>query len=246
MALLTCTFKSSVLHSDSTYLAVIPDKVTEDIPVVYLLHGFSGDQSSWVRNSRCGRYANDRSIALIMPDAGNSFYTDMAYGEASYTYITEEVFAHSHKLFRLSEKREATFTAGLSMGGYGAFKIALRNPKVYSAACSMSGCLCAHKYVCDPDRAELTRLIYGPGVTAAPDHDNLFFLADKLLKSDLPRPRLLQLCGTEDYLYGQNKEFREYIKDKGFDYSYDECPGEHEWRLWDAWLPRALDFFLGR
>lgn len=246
MALLTCTFKSAVLRSDSTYLAVIPEKVASDIPVVYLLHGFSGDQSSWVRNSRCIRYAEERGIALIMPDAGNSFYTDMAYGEAVYTYITKELFAHSHSLFRLSEKREATFTAGLSMGGYGAFKIAFRNPGVYSAACSMSGCMCAHNYVLEPDKAELIGMLYGPGVTKAPEHDNLFSLTEELVKSGMPRPRLLQFCGTEDFLYGQNQEFRKFIGDKGFDYRYSECPGAHEWRLWDAWLPETLDFFLGR
>lgn len=246
MALLTCNFKSAVLHSDTTYLAVIPEKVSADIPVVYLLHGYSGDQSSWVRNSRCIRYAEERGIALIMPDGGNSFYTDMAYGEAIYTFITEELFAHSHKLFALSGKREATFAAGLSMGGYGAFKIALRNPEVFSAACSMSGCLCAHTYVTEPDKTELAKLLYGPDLTKAPDHDNLFCLVDELIKNDLPRPRLLQFCGTEDFLYGQNREFREFIGNKGFDYRYSECPGEHEWRLWDAWLPKALDFFLGR
>lgn len=245
MSLVSCTFKSSVLHSDTTYLAVIPDKVSENIPVVYLLHGYSGNHSSWVRNTNCERCANERGVALVMPDAANSFYTDMVYGPAYYTFITQEVFEHSHRLFRLSNRREATFVAGLSMGGYGAFKIALSNPAVYSAACSMSGALCAHKYVEMESKKDLCNQIYGPNVVTVPDTDNLFCLAERIERDGQPHPRLLQFCGTEDYLYDQNDNFRKFMTGRDFDYHYSECPGGHEWRLWGAWLPEALDFFLG-
>ncbi len=246
MSLITCKFKSSVLSTEAAYYVVIPDTVSEDIPVVYLLHGYSGDHTSWIRHSRCERYANGRGVALVMPDGGNSFFTDMRYGGAYYTHVAREVFEHSHKLFNLSSRRDATFVAGLSMGGYGAFKIALREPDTYAAACSMSGALCAHEYVHDEKYKGLIEQLYGPGITEAPEHDDLFKLVERVGQSGGARPRMLQFCGTEDYLYPHNEKFRRFMDGKGFDYEYRECPGEHEWRLWDAWLPEALDFFLGR
>lgn len=76
-----------------------------------------------------------------MPDGENGFYTDMKYGKKHYTFVSEELVNYTRKVFRLSRRRERTFVAGLSMGGYGAFRLALTKPEQYSAAASLSGCL---------------------------------------------------------------------------------------------------------
>ena len=241
MSLVSCTFKSSVLQSDTTYLAVIPDKVSENIPVVYLLHGYSGNHSSWVRNTNCERCANERGVALIMPDAANSFYTDMVYGPAYYTFITQEVFEHSHRLFRLSNRREATFVAGLSMGGYGALKIALSNPEKYTAAASFSGALdVIGRMKVGGDWTELGKAIVGDNSGVEKTNANLFYL----LKQDInPKPRILQMCGTEDFLYKDNIRFKNEIEKLGYDYEYKEGPGVHSWDFWDECIKYALKFF---
>ena len=76
--------------------------------------------------------------------------------------------------------------------------------------------------------------------------DYLFGDSERLNASGSEKPRLRQFCGTSDFLYGQNKKFRKYIEPLGYDYAYSECPGGHEWQLWDGWLPSAFDFFLNR
>lgn len=141
MAFFNCYFKSDVLGQDVCFNAVIPEKVEDNIKTLYLLHGLSDNHTAWERRSSVERYAMNAGIALIMPNVDRSFYTDMKYGRNFYTYVSEELVDYTRKVFRLSKKREDTFIAGLSMGGYGAFKIALRNSDTFSAAASLSGVL---------------------------------------------------------------------------------------------------------
>ena len=87
------------------------------------------------------RYVEGLNLAVIMPAVQNSFYTDMVHGGKFLTFLTEELPAMLHDLFPLSTERADTFVAGLSMGGYGAFKLALTRPDLYAAAASLSGAL---------------------------------------------------------------------------------------------------------
>ena len=99
------------------------------LPVLYLLHGLSDDHTAWSRRTSVERYAESAGIAVVMPEVQRSFYTDMVYGLRYFTYIAEELPALCRRLFPLSERREDTFIAGNSMGGYGALKAALRFPE---------------------------------------------------------------------------------------------------------------------
>ena len=121
-----------------TFNAVIPEGCKEDIPVVYLLHGLSDDHTMWCRRTSAERYADKYGIALIMPNADRSFYTDMKYGGKYYSYISDELVEYTRDLFHLSHKREKNFMCGLSMGGYGALKIAFKNPEKYEAVAAFS------------------------------------------------------------------------------------------------------------
>ena len=98
------------------------DNVTEDIPTLWLLHGMHGDRNSWMNGSAIVRHARARGIAVVMPSAENSFYTDQKYGFKYYTFIAKELPEYLRKILPLSKKREKNYIAGLSMGGYGAFK----------------------------------------------------------------------------------------------------------------------------
>lgn len=132
---------SASLGRSFCYNIIVPENSDGDIPAVLLLHGLSDDYTQWERMTPIERYANERGIAVIMPDGARSFYTDMKYGDAYYSSIVRDVMRSARSLFPLSVKREKNFTAGLSMGGYGALKIALKNPDVFSGAISLSGVL---------------------------------------------------------------------------------------------------------
>lgn len=245
-------FFSHVLDRRSTMYVLVPQrppealgKPPEKYPVLTLLHGHTDDHTAWLRWTSVERYAEEYNLALVLPAAGNSFYTDMVHGEKYFTFLTEELPALTRDLFSLSAERGENFVAGLSMGGYGAFKLALSCPEKYAAAASLSGALdmrAAVREHDDPGNAawlEKMRDIFGDLDQFPGSPHDLFALAEKTARSEV-RPRLYQYCGTEDFLYPDNVRFRDFVRPLGFDYSYEETPGDHTWGHWDAAIQRVL------
>ena len=107
--------------------------------VLYLLHGYSDDHTIWQRRTSVERYAAAHNLAVIMPGVNHSFYCNEFHGERYWDFVSQELPAVMHRFFRLSDKPEDTFVAGLSMGGYGAMKLALNFPERFGAAASFSG-----------------------------------------------------------------------------------------------------------
>jgi S-formylglutathione hydrolase FrmB len=178
-----------------------------------------------------------------MPNVHRSFYTDMAGGLRYWTYVSEEVPALARSFFRLSSRREDNFVAGLSMGGYGAFKLALRKPEAFAAAASLSGALdIAARETAPPENLapDLRRVFGERKVAGSPD--DLFFIAAQLARrTDLTLP-LFQCCGAEDALYPENVKFRDYARGLGLALTYEEGPGMHEWGYWDRAIQRVLEW----
>ncbi len=247
MALLTVCFRAAALAHDTAVNIILPEGCPdEDIPTVFLLHGMSGDHSSWVRKTCIERYAAERRLAIVMPEGENSFYADMKYGKNFYTYVSEELVDYVRRILRLSRKRERTFICGLSMGGYGAFKLALRKPEQYAAAASLSGCLdiCERLSECSWQREAAA--IWGDdfAVSVRGSDDDLLALLRRYDGTESLRPRLYAACGTEDSLYGSNLTFAEAAKKTDLELRFEPSPGIHNWVFWDRTVVPALDFFL--
>lgn len=243
MALIRINHKSAVLGKASDILVIVPEAPKrEKLRVLYLLHGLSDDYSAWLRYTSIERYLRyNTDTMVVMPDAQKSFYTDMVYGNKYYTYITEEIPNFLKATFNMSLEREDTYIAGLSMGGYGAFKIALKNPEKYSAAASFSGALDIEGISqLNDDFKRETIAILGENVSLKNSDENLMCLIEKPMPQ---KPRLLQMCGTGDFLYHFNQNFKKSIENKEFDYKYSEGPGEHNWDYWDQCIIKALEFF---
>src|ERR671918_410594 len=122
-------------------LADAQKKPQKKFRTLYLLHGHSDDHTAWQRWTSIERYAEGLNLAVVMPAVHLSFYNDMAHGGKYWQFISEEVPMLARDMFSLSSKREDNFVAGLSMGGYGAFKLALTHPERYATAASLSGAL---------------------------------------------------------------------------------------------------------
>lgn len=257
MILTQIHFYSNALDLRCTMNVLLPQRNPADpkdkyrIPfrVLYLLHGYTDDHTAWQRWTSIERYVEELNLAVFMPAIQNSFYTNMAHGGKYFTFVTEDVPAVAHDLFPLSTERADTFVAGLSMGGYGAFKLALSRPDLYAAAASLSGALDMRESVKvhdDPGNpAWLAKMrdIFGDLDQFPGSEHDLFTLAEKVAQSKV-KPRLYQFCGTEDFLYADNIRFRDFVRPLGFDYTYEETPGDHDWIYWDrmiqkvlAWLP---------
>ena len=157
-----------------------------------------------------------------------------------WTFLSEELPALVHRFFRVSDRREDTFVAGLSMGGYGAFKWALREPGRFAAAASLSGALDVAGMDRHDDRPHIVELlgrVFGRPV-AGTDDDLLHLLAAG--HPDLPR--LLLRCGTEDHLLAANQRFVAACREHDVDLDAEFGPGEHEWGYWDTQIQAVLDW----
>lgn len=257
--LLTCQYNSPVLRRNTRIQVILPtpaqegEPVKQNLKVLYLLHGLHGDESSWVRYSNIERYANDAGIAVVMPSVGNSFYQDMVHGERYFTYMTRELPAYIQGLFPVSKKREDTFIAGLSMGGYGAYFLGLRCPEQYSAIASFSGALDVGFRVTPlpkmPNVPNVPAPFYAESCfgdmskIAGSDRD-VFYLFEQAKQKGL-LPRLYQSCGTKDFLYIMNVKSRQYLTAQGAEITWHETEGmDHEWDFWDMEIRRALKWFL--
>lgn len=246
MALFHCEHRSTVLDQNICFNVILPEKCTTDIPTVFLLHGLGGDENDWLRFTAIERYAVKRGFAVVMPNGGKSFYCDMKHGGKYATYITRELLEYVRHVFPLSKKREKTFIAGLSMGGYGALKLALAESETFAACGALSGAVDIYARFLKGDRHDCGVAIWGENyLDIIPGSgDDPFALTKKLEEEGKPKPWIFQACGTEDKRYGENQSFRQFIQDRGYVYEYQEKPGGHTWDIWDHYIVKVLDFFL--
>jgi putative tributyrin esterase len=255
VAHLRCDFFSDALGLSTSMTVLLPQQTLTQIgmaghqragptPVLYLLHGLSDDDTIWLRRTSIERYVAALGLAVVMPQVQRSFYADEAFGGRYWTFLSEELPELVSTFFRVSSDRHDTFVAGLSMGGYGALKWALRQPGRFAAAASLSGALEVEALRTGPGRSEdphlFTRVFADRSLTGTPD--DLFWL---LTQND-PQvlPALWVGCGAEDRLYSHNLRFVQACAANGVPVTSSFVPGNHDWGLWDdqiqhvlAWLP---------
>lgn len=244
MAFFRTHFFSDALGVCTRANVILPDRPdpSRPLPALYLLHGLSDDETIWMRRTSLELFAGPLNLAIVMPDGGRSFYSNLRTGQRFYDYVTDELPSLMERWFRLDARREGRFVAGLSMGGYGALKLALSRPDRYAAAAGLSS-------VCDIRWIRGDAAIWGtlvePGETEPPPALDLFPLAERV--AALPaaeRPALFQYCGTDDFLWQDNLRFREHLRSLGLAPRWEEGPGGHCWENWNeriqhvlAWLP---------
>lgn len=249
MEIITTEYDSQTLGHATPYSVIIPDNAAglREIPYITITHGMTDDVRSWIRGTRLPLLLEDKKIAAVMPFAANSYYTDMARGEMYWTQITEELPVMLHDKYKFSTKRAKRFLMGNSMGGYGAFKIALSHPDRYAAAVSFSGVTdIVYRFLDCGAWPSDGRTDFGRDymdTLEGSEHD-LYELVRRAEASGGQLPILRQLCGTEDFLHEDNIRFRDFMMSRGgWDYKYYESRGDHWWDFWDKNLPRVLDFF---
>ncbi len=215
-------------------------------PVLWLLHGLSDNHTDWMRRTSIERYAEPLNLAVVMPSVNRSFYLDMHQGPQYGTFMREELPRIARSMFPLSEKRKDNFVAGLSMGGYGAFLLALSEPQKYAAAASLSGVLDLASHRDDDDESRINYEerynIFGPIENIPSAEQDLMALAEKAAQSGEKLPALYQCCGTEDDLIEDSRTFHNKAQSLGLDIIYDETDGDHDWDYWDQMIQRVLQW----
>ena len=242
MAFFQIQFFSAALNVASSVNVIMPEanqgigmgaSRDERLPkVLYLLHGYSDDHSIWMRRTSVERYAANHNLAVIMPAVNHSFYCNEVYGEKYWDYVSSELPKTMHRFLRLSDRPEDTYVAGLSMGGYGAMRLALTYPESFAAAASFSG-------------TEVDR-VFGEKREIKGTENDLFFLMEKNAKA-AKKPWLYVSCGTKDFLFDQHKAFAPALRKNGWEViSHEEPDAVHEWGFWDEQIKAFIELIYAR
>ena len=256
MVKIQCHFRAKSLFTPVTIQVLLPsffahantvetlDEVYKDnkysYKTMFLLHGGSEDAQSWLSYTNLEKYADKHQMAVVLPNVGNSFYANLTYGPAYWTFVSDELPRFVRSVFPLSDKPEDNFVAGLSMGGYGSFKWALNKPDQFAAAANLSGTVDFGNLKV-PSHMNLDD-IFGNTESVKGSDNDLYALLKKRKEEGTKLPRLYAACGTEDFGYDSFVDFKKYADSLPVDITFEEGPGGHEWSFWDTYIERVLDW----
>lgn len=244
MSLHEIRYRSDALQKHTGCFAVHPDpSVPRPYHCMLLLHGLSDDYSIWQRRTSIERYLEGKPIIAVMPDGGRGFYVDALRGFKYLQAVAYELPQLLNDWFKIDGK---WCTAGLSMGGYGALRVALERPDMFVSAVSHSGAvIMGHSYPVE-DKAEprgiefLEEFLPVFGSCVPGGANDLLRLAAEAN----PLPALRFDCGTEDFLLESNRFYHKLLTEASVPHEYEEFPGDHNWAYWDEHIQEAIAFHL--
>ena len=254
MVLFRGDIKSKCLQRRTSISVILPaDNIhflndTEEIvpkpyKTLYLLHGLYGSDDIFLANTSVQKFAEDNGIAIVIPCGDNSFYIDNEKSHAYYgEYVGCELLDITRNIFPLSDKREDTFIAGFSMGGYGAIRNGLKYYENFSKIGMISAALITDDIVNYTDNNNVLKSrdfyesIFGDlkdviGSDADP----------KYLINNCPDiPDIFMACGIDDFLFEKNADFYRFLKSKDIDATFVGADGEHTWEFCDEFIKEFI------
>ena len=235
---------SVILPADNLhFLKDIEEVVPQPYKTLYLLHGLYGSDDIFLANTSIQKFAEDNGIAVVIPSGENSFYVDHEKSHRFYgEYIGQELLDFTRNIFPLSDKREDTFIAGFSMGGYGAIRNGLKYSQNFDKIGMISSALITDDIVnyTSDDNVLRSREFY----------ESIFGNLDELKGSDMdPKalvencddvPDIFMACGEDDFLLDKNIDFYEFLNSKNIDCEFIQAPGEHTWEFCDKFIKEFI------
>ncbi len=239
------TFTSKSLGRDSKYRIILPpdyNHTTHRYPVLYLLHGVFGGSENWETLTGVSRYAATAGLVIVMPDAGNSWYVNSATSPSDCfeDFLVQDLIPHVEDRWRTLRSTHRRAIAGLSMGGYGALKFAIKNPGLFAIAASISRAFNGPLDL-DSRREDLRddlRKAFGSQNSRTRSDNDLFRLLPAADAKFLPYFYLD--CGASDEFCEVNRRLASLLCSRGLRYEYHEVPGEHSWQYWDERIAHLL------
>ncbi len=230
MAIGTVQFRSKALGRQTTYTVILPDaSVVGPGPyrVLYQLHGASDTHSAWLFETGIARYVARLPLIVVMPEGALSRWCNVGPNEMWEDLMVQDFPAHISTTYHARTDREGTAIGGLSMGGLGSMRLALRYPDRYASVASHSSALFTLAEW-PPDRLRVPKV---------PEND-VYEVAAKL--DPAQAPAILFDCGTDDRLIGGNRNFHAHLTQLGIPHHYAEFPGAHTWDYWDTHVQEAI------
>lgn len=264
MAFFQADFFSQALCRVTSFNIILPNDLPADrilgyerhhrrgMKALYLLHGYTGDNKDWLVNSMISDLAGKYNLAVVFPSGENSFYVDgKGAGKQYGQYIGSELVDYTRKVFGLSANREDTFIGGLSMGGFGALRNALKYNQTFGKVFALSSALIIHKIegMQSGDKDAIADYHYYHSVfgdlNALDESDvNPEHLAKNIIKDKGAIPDIYMACGKEDFLINENRAFKLFLDNNGIPVHYTEGSGIHDWNYWNSHLEPAIKWLL--
>lgn len=238
-------FKSNLVGKVLPYGVVLPPRygliTTRRIryPVLYLLHGWSGNYNSWTRQTALMQHAAEHQMIIVTPEGGNSWYTDSATVPADQyeTYVVRELISDVDTRFRTIPDRRGRSIAGASMGGYGALKFGFKHPEKFSFAASMSGALDA---TARTDDASIMQTFGQPESPVRKDNGLARLAREFPADSQALLPYFYLDCGSDDPWLISNRDFSGVLLERKIVHEYRQLPGNHLWPYWDRQVREVI------
>jgi len=250
----TAQLDSKLIGRKMSYRIILPPGYADAkngsnrYPVIYFLHGLTGHFNNWTDRTKLARYAADYKFIIVTPEGDNGWYTDSVTKSADRyeSYIVKDLIPEIDAKYRTVASRGGRIITGLSMGGYGAVKFGLKFPEIFSIAGTFSGALGAMSFTAATSGALIgggIDAIFGPLDAETRKANDVFKLIRDLTPERLKSlPFIYQSCGTEDFLYQNNREFLALMTEKKVRREYRESPGGHDWIFWDEQARQFLSF----
>ncbi len=256
------TVKSAALGKDIRYNVYLPaDYATSErnYPIVYLLHGYTDDETGWVQFGEVNRYA-DKAIAngeippmiIVMPDGGVSWYINSYDAATKYEdFFVKEFMPAIETAYRVKKDKRFRGIAGLSMGGYGTLIYALKYPELFAAAAPLSAAVFTDDDMTSMPAANWDRTfaqLFGRNLTGKDRLTKSFYdnsvlkIVETKSKEDLSKVRYWIDCGDDDFLIAANCELNIALTKKGVPHEFRVRDGAHNWTYWRTGIIDALNF----
>lgn len=258
----TKTIKSTILNRNVNYSIYLPadyEQSQRTYPVVYLLHGYTDDNTAWLQFGEVNRYA-DKAIAdgtippmiIVMPDADSSFYINSYDGKEKYEdFFIKELIPGIEKTWRVKTEKRYRGVAGLSMGGYGTLIYALKYPDWFAAAAPLSAAVFDDTDITSfPDNSwdKTFGQLYGRDLKGKERLSKAWYdnsipkIVETKSADELKKVRYWIDCGDDDFLIKGNCNLHIMLNEKKVPHEFRVRDGVHNWTYWRTGIVDALKF----
>lgn len=226
------------------YCVLLPhgyDRHSTFHPVLYLLHGLFGRFDDWIERTGIVTQAAGHDLIIVTPEGGDGWYSDSATAdeEKFESHLTLELLPEIENRYRTISERRGRAIAGLSMGGYGAFKMAVKRPDLWNFAASFSGAFDPAERSDDTPGFDWENLkpsilrAFGGAASKERFNNDLFKLVEELPAESIPAlPFFYFDCGDEDGFLQANKRLANVMTERGIIHKFQVISGGHDWTYW--------------
>ncbi|WP_293936301.1 alpha/beta hydrolase [Sphingobacterium sp. UBA5996] len=241
----TLSVPSHSMNKGIKTVVILPQNYSKEInyPVLYLLHGYSGNYSNWIKNSSVGALVDQYGYVVVCPDGGfGSWYWDMP-NDKNYqyeTFVSKELVEYIDQHYSTIKTRDGRAITGLSMGGHGALSLAIKHQDIYGAAGSTAGGVDFRPF---PMNWEIKdRIGNYADVPQEWDSRVVINMVPKLVNNKL---RLMIDCGKEDFFYAVNVALHDKLMYHNINHTFVTSEGGHNWEYWSRSIVYQMAFFKG-